>query len=171
MRNIFAIIAAACLAAAFSGCSNYRLAGTATNLPFSSVYVQPVRNVSFAPQAAPILTNAISKALMQVPDLRVAYQSEAQAVLSTTIVDYEKVPIATKERDTALAASYRITATASCTLMRSNGQVVFKDRPVRAFITVYTGANDNLISNEYESMPVLMRELGDKITDAVIGIW
>ena len=55
--------------------------------------------------------------------------------------------------------------------MRSNGQVVFKDRPVRAFITVYTGANDNLISNEYESMPLLMRELGDKIKDAVIGIW
>ena len=105
MRNIFAVIAAACLAAAFSGCSNYRLAGTATNLPFSSVYVQPVRNVSFAPQAAPILTNAISKSLMQVPDLRVAYRSEAQAVLSTTIVDYEKVPVATKERDTALAAS------------------------------------------------------------------
>ena len=120
------------------GCSNYRLAGTAVNLPFSSVYVSPVRNVSYAPQAAPLLTNAISKAIMQVPDLRVAYQSEAQATLSTTIVNYEKIPIATKASDTALAASYRITATALCTLTRSNGQVIFKDRPVKAFITVYT---------------------------------
>ena len=72
------------------GCSNYRLAGTAVNLPFSSVYVSPVRNVSYAPQAAPLLTNAISKAIMQVPDLRVAYQSEAQATLSTTIVNSDK---------------------------------------------------------------------------------
>ena len=56
-------------------------------------------------------------------------------------------------------------------MTRSNGQVIFKDRPVKAFITVYTGSNNNLISNEYESMPVLMRELGDKVKDAVIGIW
>lgn len=170
MRNIFAILAV-CMLTFIVGCSNYRLAGTAVNLPFSSVYVSPVRNVSYAPQAAPLLTNAISKALMQVPDLRVAYQSEAQATLSTTIVNYEKIPIATKASDTALAASYRITATAVCTLTRSNGQVIFKDRPVKAFITVYTGSNNNLISNEYESMPVLMRELGDKVKDAVIGIW
>lgn len=170
MKNIFAFTAVFCLAL-FAGCSNYRLAGTAAKLPFSSVYVQPVRNVSFAPQAAPILTNAISKSLMQVPDLRIAYQSEAQAVLSTSIVNYEKVPVATKANDTALAASYRITATALCTLTRSNGGVVFKERPVKASITVYTGADNNLISNEYESMPVLMRELGDKIKDAVIGIW
>ena len=165
MRNIFAILAV-CMLTFIVGCSNYRLAGTAVNLPFSSVYVSPVRNVSYAPQAAPLLTNAISKALMQVPDLRVA----SQATLSTTIVNYEKIPIATKASDTALAASYRITATAVCTLTRSNGQVIFKDRPVKAFITVYTGPN-NLISNEYESMPVLMRELGDKVKDAVIGIW
>ena len=154
-----------------AGCSNYRLGGTAVELPFSSVYVRPVRNVSFAPQAAPILTDAISKAIMRTPDLRVAYQSDAQAMLDTSIIEFVKQPVATKANDTALAASYRVTARAQCTLTLANGQVVFKDRPVSAFITVYSIENRDYMSSEFESMPVLMNQLGEKIKDAVIGIW
>lgn len=161
----------ACAAAAIlcAACSNYRLAGTPIDLPFRSVYVQPVRNFSYAPQASNLLTNAISDAVSQTPQVRVANKSEADAVLETEIVDYKKIPYASRETDTALAAAYKITATAQCTLS-TGGRVIFKDRKVQASVIVYDG-NGGFLNSEYQNMPVLMRELGAKVRDAVIGIW
>ena len=169
MKNLL-LLSVALISTLLAGCANYRLAGTAVDLPFSSVYVSPVQNVALAPQAAPILTNAISKEILQVPDLRLAYKSDAQATLSTRIVDYERQAVATDRNDTALAASYRITIKAECTLVCSNGTVIFKDRPVMASSIVYVG-DMNLIENEYQAMPVISKELATKIKDAVIGIW
>lgn len=169
----FAICVACALLCAFgTGCSNYRLAGTAAELPFHSIYVRPVRNFSYAPQAAALLTNSISQSLMQSPDLTLANPGDAQAELQTEIVDYRRTPIATQSYDTALAASCQISATAKCTLKRSNGEVIFKDRKVTARTIIYLNSVGNgLIGDEYQNMPVLMRELGGKIKDAVLGIW
>ncbi|MBE6412370.1 MAG: hypothetical protein E7036_07460 [Opitutales bacterium] len=167
--NVFLVILVSAIF--MSGCSNYRLAGTPTDLPFSSVYVKPVRNDSYAPQATNLLTNAISNAINQTPQLKTAYEGDAQATLSTTLIDYRRVPIATRADDTALAASYAMEAVAVCTLTRSNGDVVFKNRKVKARAMLYMGGNNDVIGNEYQNMPVLMRELGGKIKDAVIGIW
>ena len=96
-----------------------------------------------------------------------------QAVLQVAIVDYKLIPVATSEKDTALAASYKAQATAQCTLTRSNGEIIFKDKRVKADAMVYPYSNgeNNLIGNQYQNMPVLMRELGNRIKDAVIGIW
>ena len=167
--NIFFIFVATSVL--FSGCSNYRLAGTPTDLPFSSVYVKPVRNDSYAPQATNLLTNAISNAINQTPQLKTAYEGDSQATLSTTLIEYRRVPVATRSDDTALAASYAMEATASCTLTRSNGDVIFKNRKVKARAMLYSDRNNDIIGNEYQNMPVLMRELGGKIKDAIIGIW
>ncbi len=153
-----------------SGCSNYRLAGTPIDLPFSSVYVKPVRNDSYAPQTSNLLTNAISNAINETPNLKTALQSDAQATLTTTIIGYKRAPVASREDDTALAASYAMELTASCTLVRSNGEVIFKNRKVKARAMLYGGEN-GMLGNEYQNMPVLARELGGKIKDAVIGIW
>ena len=109
----------------------------------------------------------------QTPGLRTAYEGDAQAVLQVAIVDYKLIPVATSEKDTALAASYKAQATAQCTLTRSNGEIIFKDKRVKADAMVYPYSNgeNNLIGNQYQNMPVLMRELGNRIKDAVIGIW
>ena len=175
MKQLSHIFLAVLICAAFlsGGCANYRLAGTPVKLRFSSVYVMPVKNTSYAPQAANLLTNQIVNALNQTPRLRTAYEGDAQATLQVTIVDYKLLHVATSERDTALAASYKAQAIAQCTLTRSNGEIIFKDKRVKADAMVYpysSGEND-LIGNQYQNMPVLMRELGNKIKDAVIGIW
>lgn len=163
-----AILAAATLLV--GACSNYRLAGTPTELPFHSVYVKPVRNASYAPQASALLTNEISNAINRSPELKTALEADAQATLSTTIISYERKPAATRASDTALAASYVMVATAECTLVRSNGDVVFKNRKVSARANLYPSGTD-VIGGETQNMPVLMRELSGKIKDAVIGIW
>lgn len=171
MIQFIKLLPFAMLAFLACGCSNYRLAGTPTKLPFSSVYVEPVRNNSYAPQSAALLTNAISNALMQCPSISISNKAEAQATLSTVIVDYEKTPIASNRNDTALAAAYRVTAEAECTLKRANGEIIFKNRKVKASTDIYLGDQNNLIGDEYQNMPIIMRELGDRVKDAVIGIW
>ena len=173
MKNIITFVFVAALAALAASCSNYRLAGTPVKLPFSSVYVAPVKNVSYAAQASNLLTNAIVQSLNQVPNLHTAYKDDAQAVLETRIIEYKKIPVATNASDTALAASYAMEAVAECTLKRANGGIIFKDRKVRARVMLYTSDNgvNDVLGNEYQNMPVLMRELGGKIKDAVIGIW
>lgn len=172
-KYISTIIFALSLGLLCSSCSHYRLAGTPTQLPFASVYVKPVRNVSYAPQAAALLTNAISVAVMNTPDLRLANDADAHAVLETELIDYRRDAHATNPNDTALASAYRISAKAKCTLKKSSGEIIFKDRIVSAetFMYMQGSPNDVLISDEYQNMPVLMRELGNRVKDAVIGIW
>ncbi len=171
LKNTLLLFSLASLLIFSQGCSNYRLAGTPVELPFSSVYVKPVRNDSYAPQASNLLTNAISNAINQTPQLKTALKGDAQATLTTTIIEYRRVPVATRADDTALASSYAMEVTASCTLERSNGDVIFKDRKVKAQAMLYSEGNGGIIGNEFQNMPVLMRELGGKIKDAVIGIW
>ena len=150
-------------------CSNYRLAGTPVHLPFKSVYVQPVKNFSNAPQATNLLTNAISDAISQTPQLSVANAGDADAVLEVEIVDYKKTTYATRTDDTALAAAFKATIVAECTLS-TRAKTIFKKRRVSADAIIYN-ANANILGNEYQNMPVLTRELGAKIRDAVIGLW
>ncbi len=179
MKNLLYAFFAPLLCFCTASCSNYRLAGTPVELPFKSVYVAPAKNASYAPQSSELLTNAVIRAINQVPGLRTTTQSDAQAVLDIRIVEYERVPVATSSADTALAASYDMRVCAECTLVRANGDVVFKNRKIRAETMVYTSGftengaapRNDLIGNEYQNMPVLMRELGGKIKDAVIGIW
>ena len=179
MKRLSAIFIGMAVCVFFAACSNYRLAGTPVKLPFSSVYVQPVRNSSYAAQATNLLTNEISNAINQTPGLHTAYETDAQAVLETKIVGYRMRPVATRADDTALAASYMVEATAECTLTRANGEIIFKNRKVKAFVYLYPGLEetpsggfiDDTVGNQYQQMPELMRELGVRIKDAVIGIW
>lgn len=176
MKKVSVYLFVLFLIAIVSGCSNYRLSGTPIKLPFKSVYVQPVKNLSYAPQATNLLTNAISDAISQTPELKVANVGDGDAVLDVVIVDYKKRKYASRttrnamgELDTALAAAYKITATAECTLTMG-GKVLFNKRKVDASVIVYPVGGD-LINSEYQNMPVLMRELGGKIKDTIIGIW
>ena len=169
MKTFLRLMGSLALCAAICGCSNYRLAGTPVDLPFKTVYVKPVKNFSYAPQAANLLTNAISDAISQTPQIRAANAGDADAVLEVEITDYQKRPYATKSTDTALAAAFKVTATAECTLT-AGGRSVFKRRPVSASVILYPRSGD-LANSEYQNMPVLMRELGVKVKDAAIGIW
>lgn len=166
--GVFALV---CASIALSGCFSYRLAGTPVKLPFKTVYVKPVQNLSYAPQAADPLTNAISAAINRAPEVKTALEGDADAILDVRIVDFRRRAVATKSADTAVSAANRVTLTAKCTLVKRNGDVVFADRTVKASATVYAGDINATVTGEYQTMPVLARELGEKVKDAVIGIW
>ena len=169
IMNFFVRVFLCVIVALCAGCSNYRLAGTPIDLPFKSVYVQPVKNFSYAPQASNLLTNAISDAISQTPQVKVANEGDSDAVLEVELTDYNKSTYATRTDDTALALAIKIRATAKCTLSIGS-KIIFKNRPVSSEVILYPRGND-FINAEYQNMPVLMRDLGVKVKDAVIGIW
>lgn len=180
MKNIFtfALLAAffsffASFAVFTSGCSNYKLAGTARPLPFSSIYVQPVKNSSTAPQASSLLTNALISELSQVPNVSVESADDADAILEINLSDYSTKMRASRSSDTALAASYIVELTATCTLRNlRTGDVIFRDRKVSVNNTVYSlDGNNSFVDSQYQNMPILTRELALRIKDTVIGVW
>ncbi len=172
LRNFLAFCIASAVALAVSGCGNYRLAGTPQPLPFSTIYVKPVVNRSYAPQATQTLSAQVANMLAQSPNLRVSYESDAEATLAVEIADYKHSLKATREDDTALGLSYEIEMTCRCSLLdNKTGKYIFRDKPVVYKDIVYLGGMGDLIGPEYQNMPILARGMARRIADEVLGIW
>ena len=54
--------------------------------------------------------------------------------------------------------------TATCTLSMGS-KIIFKDRPIRSEM-ILNARDGNFVNNEYQSMPIITRDLGVKIKDA-----
>lgn len=160
-----------CLFAAtmfFGGCASYKLGHTADSTPFTSVAIAPVLNDSMAPQAAPMVTNALQQSL-QTSGLTVAGEGSAEAALEVRLIHYRRMVTATRPEDTGRHSGFRVILEAEATLTGRDGTVFFKNRRFTGEVQVY--AYDDLATQEYASMPQLARSLADRIRDAVTGTW
>ncbi len=167
--STFRFLTLAILATFFvSGCASYKLGSNTENAPFSSISIAPVLNDSLAPQAAPIVTNALQQSL-QTSGLSVVGEGSAEAVLEVRLVHYRRVATASRPEDTGRPGGFRVILEAQATLTGSNGTVYFKNRSFTGEVQVY--ALDDLASQEYAAMPQLSRSLADRIRDAVTGAW
>lgn len=166
----FARILVISLLASFvtAGCASYSLGPSSESVELKSISIAPVLNDSLAPQAAPMVTNALHQSL-QTSSLSVAGEGSADAVLEVRLVHYRRLTTATRPEDTGRAGGFRVILEARATLTGSNGTVYFKNRPFTGEVQVY--ALDDLANQEYAAMPQLARNLADRIRDAVTGAW
>ena len=157
------------LIATFTGCSSYNL-GTGGELSFKSIYIAPVQNESYAPQAQAIITKQIIQAFIQDKKLNISNEKYADVRLEVTLKDYDRRESAVQSIDTQRARAYDIQLMASYSLLdNKNGKVYFKDRIADA--TINTFVDDGLQSAEYQNMPILTKKLASKIRDNVISTW
>lgn len=165
LRACFLVVAAVFLTV---GCANYRMGDTAA-LPFKSVYVAPVENASVAPQAQAPISNQVRTSLLNA-GLSLEPRGAADAVLSITITDYSRVIATTQTSDTMIASAYDLTITVKATLTSADGNTVyFKDLPISSTLQIFY--QQGYTQSEYQIMPLLARELGRKISDAVTTLW
>ncbi|MGA2052985.1 MAG: LptE family protein [Opitutales bacterium] len=158
-----------CLLAA--GCANYQLGPTGA-LPFHTLYVSPVKNNGYAPQAQALVSEALRESLMQEGNLQLTNQANADATLDVVLLDYKQSIAATSSNNTLNAQSYNITLSANCTLVDNrSGKVYFKDLEVNATEETFVQSTNNLAEPSYQTMPILARDMGKKITDAVVSTW
>ena len=166
MIRYIAIAALLASAAIFSGCG-YHL-GTEVEVPFSSITIEPVKNESFAPQMQAEIHRQLADAFASEPSMHVV-PSGGQAHIKVTLVEYRRDVAAVNPSDTASAASYRVTLSAKATLLDSTGKVLFRDRPFSATLPAY--AANGFSRTEYQTLPLLSRELARNIKDSSVDVW
>lgn len=158
-----------CILVLLSGCSAYQL-GAPDELPFASIYVEPVDNRTFAPQAASVLTSQIIREFERDGRLTPEPESSADATLAIALVDLRREIRVMREDDTGLARKVRLTLVADCSLTRNGtGEVYFSSRQVTAEAEVFLDDGQN--PAEYQATPVLTRNLAFNISHAVLDTW
>ena len=163
--------AAALSLGVLAGCSHYSL-GPAGDLPFHSLYVEPVQSSAYVAQGQAPLTEMLRQSLLQEGNLKLTSQADADATLEVVLTDYHRDIAATAQNNTLNAQSYNLSLTAKCTLVDNRtGKVYFKERPITTSLAAYIQGGDSFNESEYQTVAKLARDLGQHIKDAVISTW
>lgn len=151
------------------GCQHYQM-GSPAALSFDSIYIEPIRNESFAPQAQALLDQQLTLAFMEDVRVKVTREDDAEAFLSIVLVDYRTNVSATEESDTVVGRSFNLTLTAHCTLVDAQtGDALLRNIPVSATVDAFV--DQGFQQSEYQAMPVLTRNLAKKIRDLTLSGW
>lgn len=179
-HRTFALLTALALCG-LVGCQSYQL-GHPAELPFTTIYIQPARNDSFAPQVQALVSTQVREAVIRDGRVRlIADQSEADAVLQLTLTDYTRRAGARRQDDTEVAQTFDLALRLQLDLYdQRNGSYFFQGRQVETRTTGYlnnpyapagTADTQGLIQSEYIAMPRLARELGQKAADELLSVW
>ncbi|MGZ0655791.1 LPS assembly lipoprotein LptE [Coraliomargarita sp. W4R53] len=164
-----------------SGCKSYQF-GNPAELPFQSIYIKPVSNNSFAPQAQALLSTQIRDAFIRDGRTKLVTSEEAaDVVLLVNLTEYNRSAAARQSDDTVVAADFDLTLFAEVSLYNQNkGDYLFQDRVLRETSNAYvnnpytTGSTNNtqdFLQSEYQAMSILTRDLARKIADEVLSPW
>jgi hypothetical protein len=176
-----AFLALACVGF-FGGCKSYQF-GNATELPFESIYIQPVANESFAPQAQALLSAQIRDAFIRDGRTRlVTKEADADAVLIVSLTEYGRQAAARQSEDTVVARDFDLTLAATVSLYDQNkGDYYFSGRILEERSNAYAdnpyaanpaiSGTQGFLQSEYQAMPRLTRDLARKIADEVLSPW
>ena len=163
----FAILLSACWLA---GCSHYRL-GTGDTLAFRTLYVTPVANHTFLPQANAIVSAALRQELLRDSRVTLVDSPEAaDATLTLTLVDYHREVATVRAGDTGLARKFALTLNGMLTLHDNRaGRDLFAQRPVTAVRDAYTDSGQ--LQEEYQTLPLLAGVLARNSAHAALDVW
>ncbi|HLP08361.1 MAG TPA: LPS assembly lipoprotein LptE [Opitutaceae bacterium] len=169
MRSFARLLAAAVALAALAGCSHYHLGAPGKPLA-ETVFVEPAVNASFAPQAAPLVTDATRLALARDGRITLAArEGDSAAHLQIRLVRFERDVLAARHDDTALARKFAARLTAEITLTDRNGRILIDRRSIAATRDVFV--DSGLQPTEYQTMPLLAEALGAEIAHALLDTW
>lgn len=153
----------------FSGCASYQL-GTHTKFPFKTIYIEPVENKSFAPQAQAVISRLIAREFERDGRISITSKEKADVILVTNLLEINRSFDASTQDDTRFARKIIITLVADCNLINSEtGKPYFSNRQVSATTDTYTDSGH--IQAEYQSIPVLSQRLASNISHLVLDIW
>ena len=164
-----------------SGCNSYKL-GNPSELPFESIYIKPVSNDSFAPQAQTLLSTQIREAFIRDGRTKIVTNREAaDAILLINLTEYNRRDAARQSVDTTAAASFRLILAAEVSLFNQNkGDYYFQERIVKEssiayvnnpYATPEVAQTQDFLQMEYQAMPRLTRDLARGIADEVLSTW
>lgn len=163
------------------GCKSYHL-GSPAELPFKTIFVKPVSNDSFAPQAQVILSSQLRDAFIRDGRLQLVTNEEsADAVLLVNLTEYDRRAASRNQSDTVVARDFDLFLTADVSLFsQQNGDYYFENRVIRERSNAYVEnpyldpsvtQTQDFLQAENEAMPRITRDLARKIADEVLSPW
>lgn len=172
----FALVAT--LAGLLGACKSYHL-GSPAEIPFKSIYLKPVSNQSYAPQAQAIVSAMLRENFIRDAQVNVVANEEtADAVLLVALTDYGRNSTARRAQDTTIADVFDVQLTANVSLLdQKNGTYLFVDRPTEVTTNAYTNnpySDDPAVAyqlSERQAMEILARDMAREITDMVLSPW
>ena len=164
-----------------SGCNSYQL-GNPVELPFEPLYIKPVSNDSFAPQAQALLSTQIRDAFIRDGRTKLVTSREAaDAVLLINLTEYNRRTAARQSVDTTAAASFSLVLSAEVSLFNQNkGDYYFQERIINESSSAYAdnpyatpaiAQTQDFLQMEYQAMPRLTHDLSRRIADEVLNTW
>lgn len=168
MRSLTRLLLAAALLGGLTACTHYHL-GTPGAPLVQTVFVEPAANASFAPQAGPLVTDAVRLAIARDGRIELASGSAAAATLSIHLVRYERDALAARRDDTVLARKFAAKLTAEITLVDTAGKTLIDRRTIEVARDVFV--DSGLQPTEYQTMPLLAEALATEIAHALLDTW
>lgn len=167
LKRLFVIFCLLAGALCCVSCS-YSMGGRG-KLPFSTIMVAPVKNMTDLPQTQATLARNIIDSLSVEAGLKVVPYN-GQAELSIVVADVKRTISLTNSRNTDVASTTTMTVTLNCSLrdMRT-GKYYFENRSISVSSENYMGGQAGLL--ETQVFPQLSRDAARKIKDAVVGTW
>lgn len=161
-----------------SACKAYHL-GSPAEIPFKSIYIAPVANHSYAPQAQTITSAMLRENFTRDARVKVvANKKNADAVLLVDLTDYERSGTARSGEDTSIADSFDVRLGAVVSLLdQKNGAYLFKERPIQVTTNAFTSnpyEEDQPITyqlSERQAMEQLARDLARRTAEMVLSPW
>ena len=166
------------LLSALSACKAYHL-GTPAEIPFKSIYIAPVTNHSYAPQAQTITSAMLRENFTRDARVKVlANKENADAVLMVDLTDYERSGAVSNRQDTSIADSFDLRLRAVVSLLdQKTGAYLFAERPIQVTTNAFTSnpyEDDQPITyqlSERQAMEQLARDLARRTTEMVLSPW
>jgi hypothetical protein len=168
MRPFARLLLAATLLVGLTACSHYHMGAPGAPL-VQTVFVEPAANASFAPQAGPLVTDAVRLALARDGRIELASGASAAATLRIHLVRYEREALAARRDDTALARKFAAKLTAEITLVDTAGKTLIDRRKIEVARDVFV--DSGLQPTEYQTMPLLAEALANEIAHALLDTW
>lgn len=151
------------------GCQQYHLC-THVPIPFTSIYILPVKNDTYIPQAQALLTNQLRQLFICEGAIDLKDPDTADAILTVSLQSYKQEGNSVQELDTTEFSSIKLKLTAKCSLVNNHNQkIYFRDQIVE--ITLSTAVNDAFQGSVHQLMPTLTEMLAQEISSKVMSIW
>lgn len=159
--------AAWALLSLFTGC--YHL-GSPSNLPFTRLYIAPVENDTYVPQAQSLVSSQLRKQFLREGRIVVDHKEDADAILYTKLTQYTTSTAATNEKETGLPQSFSFGLTATISLYScQEDKMLLTNKSISSSIVTQIDGGAQI--SEYQSIPTLAQELALKIKETLLNPW
>jgi len=151
-------------------CSHYQLGVPLKQVSFHSLYVAPIVNDSFVPQAQALLSVQVIQLVHESNIATTACPENADATLSITLCEHSRSIAASQEDDSFIGSAFTIVLKASINLTDNRtDQVYVQNYPVCA--SIYEITTPTLQAIEYQDMPILTKKLAQNICNIILNLW